>query len=242
MTDLYFLLSQYSVLESLVAALALADLFNLSKVSSSYRALLKGFPCESASLYYDRCSRVRSSLHLGEQTRRWQNLKSMSQLQCSEPKHTKGMNPRGCRMCSAPVCEACIVKSSFGKNEHTFENRRRHLCDECWFSGNPHAGRLRYGVRSPTIINWDHGDVCRCSAKDGILCSQCKIQQNTDLDTKLEHCAGQDCSSILNGETARVCLWCALALPSPRTREESRRIYESRHLFEREKRLTATAQ
>ena len=124
MAHLFDLLSAYPVAETLAQALPLASLVNLSKVNAEHRAILHGFPRPIATKDGEYESKIRPDLYICfHQTDYWRNLKIKSQLLCSEQKHTKGPNPRGCRMCSMPVCEGCIVKGSFGKHENTFQNR-----------------------------------------------------------------------------------------------------------------------
>lgn len=218
MAHLFDLLSAYPVAETLAQALPLASLVNLSKVNAEHRAILHGFPRPIATKDGEYESKIRPDLYICfHQTDYWRNLKIKSQLLCSEQKHTKGPNPRGCRMCSMPVCEGCIVKGSFGKHENTFQNRRRHLCVECWLSGNRHSER-RLDHSSADKIPYTSAvgaeDFCSCAAKDGWLCSKCKTGQKVDLHVKLNRCCGEGCDSILEVDkaTRRICLWCDLPL------------------------------
>ncbi|KZF22258.1 hypothetical protein L228DRAFT_149415 [Xylona heveae TC161] len=257
MHSLQELLQIYPVAESIAAALPLGALLNLSRVNHVYRDILHGFPfsnpsslCPSEEESYIGEDKIpetfpgNPSLHLGQhQTRHWKNLKSKAQLLCSEPQHIKGPNIRGCVMCSMPVCEACVVRASFGKNENTFSNRKRYLCQHCWASGVPHkechfnsTQKDRHGTYLPVSCSKGSdysGDICTCSAKDGWLCLACKIQQRTNLDEKLNTCCGMGCNESLgNGrERRRVCLWCDLPLPPKASLGESLNDYELRHVF-----------
>lgn len=239
------LLSQYPIVRALAQDLPFAGLLNLARLNSQYRNILHGFPPETTELDHrmDR-NGARQSLHLGEhETSHWRNLKTLSQMICSEPKHTKGSNPRGCRMCSKPVCEGCIVKASFGKPEKTFQNRRRHLCPECWTTSNP----LRENPIEPLHISKPVSytpcyegvlvfrGYCSCTARDGWLCLECKTAQRPDPEIKGRICAGQNCSNLLDEskEELRACLWCHLPLEGRPSRGESRRDYDSRHLYAR---------
>ena len=242
------LLSQYPIVRGIAQELPFAGLLNLARLNSEYRNILHGFPREAMEL--DHCmvrNGARQGLHLGEhETKHWRNLKTLSRMVCSEPKHTKGSNPRGCRMCSKPVCEGCIVKASFGKHEKTFQNRRRQLCPECWATSNP----LRESPIEPVHVSkpvsytpcypCHQGALvfrgyCSCTARDWWLCLECKTAQRPDLQAKPKICAGQSCSNLLDetGEELRACLWCHLPLEGRPSQGESRRDYDSRHLYAR---------
>lgn len=239
------LLSQYPIVRALAQELPFAGLLNLARLNTHYRNILHGFSLEYMEL--DHCkdrNGARQGLHLGEhETRHWRNLKTLSQMICSEPQHTKGSNPRGCRMCSKPVCEGCIVKASFGKHEKTFQNRRRHLCPNCWTTSNP----LRETPIEPLHLSkpvsytpcyhcaLSFRGYCSCTARDGWLCLECKTAQRPGPEVAAKVCAGQSCSNPLyeTEEELRACLWCHLPLYGRPSRGESRRTYDSRHLYAR---------
>lgn len=235
MASLLQLLCAYPVLESLVAVLPLGDLFNLSKTSSTIRITLHGFSInfvkKPSSL-----GAVRPALSIGRHdTSHWKNLKAKSPLCCSETQHTRGANIKGCLMCSMPVCEACIIKASFGKrDENTFPNRTRSLCVECFDSGTPHQAAMLNGEETVALPSYLMRGECICTAKDGHLCLKCKTKQNSELETRHNQCYGQGCSkSILEDFGGRVCIWCDVPLPRERSRAESRRDYDIRHILAR---------
>lgn len=215
MTTLLDLLAVSPIVENLALFLPLAGLLNLSRASSSYRAVLHGFPPAYNSKDESRGETVRESLRVGyHNTDHWRHLKSIVAYECSWPGHKKGDNLLGCRICSVPICEACIVKDSFKRRAcatrgSTFENRRRKLCRGCWKSGNALAESLRYG---PGLQARDYALVkpCRCTAKDGALCGNCKDEQNHDLDRKLGNCAAYGCGIPLSepASSQYVCTWC----------------------------------
>ena len=222
MPTLLDILSLYPSLAAVVCALPFADLLNLSRVNSKYRATLHDFTAVGEAEPSEIACRVRHDLLIGKhQTQLWRNLKSKSLLLCSEPQHTRGSIPAGCRVCSMPVCDGCIVKASFGKRENTFRNRLRYYCVECWHSRTLRKGQLLS---------------CECSANDGWLCLQCKNEQNSGLPTKLHQCIGAGCSTPLPSPTLdqSVCLWCDLPLASRLGRAESRRLYDERHVLARQ--------
>lgn len=235
MASLIELLRAYPILVNLVAVLPLGDLFNLSKTNSTIRVALHGFSdrfLEKPSLLVV----VRPALFIGgHNTSHWRNLKARSSLCCSEPQHTRGDKVKGCLMCSMPVCQACIIKASFGKrDENTFPNRRRSLCVECFNSGNPHQETSLNDEEDFFQISYFMRTECICTAKDGHLCLRCKTKQNSKLDSGNKQCYGIGCSrSEQDGFGGRVCLWCDLPLPRERSRAESRRDYDSRHLLAR---------
>ena len=235
MTSILELLCAYPILENLVAVLPLGDLFNLSKTNSTTRAALHGFPIRS-SKKPSSLKDVRPVLSIGKHnTSHWKNLKAKSPLCCSEPQHTRGAKIRGCLMCSMPICEACIIKASFEKREeNTFPNRTRSLCVECFNSGNPHQETSLNGEENIALTSYFMRTECTCTARDGHLCLRCKTKQNSNLDIKKNQCYGIGCSkSKPDGFGGRVCLWCDLPLPRERSKAESRRDYDTRHLLAR---------
>lgn len=216
MTTLLHLLSANPILEHIASFLPFADLLRLSRVGSSYRAVLHGFPPVYDLEDGSKNHRVRKSLRVGyHNTGLWRQLKSVVAYECSWPGHKKGDNVLGCRMCSTPICEACIVKDSFKRSAcatkgSAFDNRRRKMCRTCWKSGNPLTESLRYGP-GLQVVNYALLAPCRCTAKDGVLCGSCKEEQNCDLKWKLDQCAGYGCGVPL-GEAASfpyACIWCS---------------------------------
>lgn len=166
----------------------------------------------------------------------WLNPKPTSQLLCSEPQHTKGSNARGCRMCSKPVCEGCIVKASFGKQDNIFQTRRRRFCGECWLSGNRHAGARMddpCAKRIPYSAFAQAGNFCCCTADDGWLCLRCKTTQQDDSTVRINKCCGQGCGNSLEDDegSRRICLWCDSPLDGRLPKNEARRAHNSRHLY-----------
>ena len=231
MASLLELLCAYPILENLVAVLPLGDLFNLSKTNSTIRASLHGFSDLSLTKPSS-LNTMRPALFIGRHnTSYWKNLKAKSPLCCSERQHTRGDNVKGCLMCSMPVCEACIIKASFGKrDENTFPNRTRSLCIECLNSRNSRRESLLKGQERNTRTPYVLCTECICTAKDGHLCLACKTKQNSDFRSSNNQC--YICTeSKSDGFGGRVCLWCNLPLPRERSRAESRRDYDARHLL-----------
>ena len=235
MASLLELLYAYPILENLAAVLPLGDLFNLSKTNSTIRAALHGFSDKPHKIPSS-LRAVRPTLFIGRHnTSHWKNLKARCPLCCSEPQHTRGSKVKGCLLCSMPVCEACIIKASFGKrDENTFPNRTRSLCVECFNSGNPHRDTLWDGEDAIIEASYSMRTECVCTAKDGHLCLRCKTKQNSNRNSEMNQCHGIGCSgSKSEGFGGRVCLWCDLPLPRERSRAESRRDYDARHLLAR---------
>ncbi len=157
---------------------------------------------------------------------------------CSELNHTRGDNIRGCLMCSMPVCEACIIKESFGKrDEKTFQHRTRTLCSDCYDCETPHVEQtLNPRMKGKDAIHSlsETESTCICTPRDGHLCLRCKIEQRSKLAVKLARCYGQGCTRTQpGGFPGRICLWCDLRLPGERSRAEARRDYDARHLLAR---------
>ena len=131
-----------------------------------------------------------------------------------------------------PVCEACIIKESFGKrDEKTFQHRTRTLCSDCYDSETPHIEQtLKPGMKGKDAIL----STCICTPKEGHLCLRCKIEQRSKLEAKLATCYGQGCRRTQpGGFPGRVCLWCNLRLLGNRSRAEARRDYDARHILAR---------
>lgn len=197
--------------ECLLSSLPLGDLFNLSKTSSAFRAAFHGFQFEQRNQELLSSTQLRPPLLIGQHnTWHWKSCKSRSLLLCSEPHHVRGDKVRGCRMCSMPVCEACIIRSSFGKrDERKYSNRTRSLCPDCYALGNVHRERLSKGTgleSGPPYLNPGE-PVCTCTANDGHLCIRCKAGQKSDMEKNLDRCHGKGCSRAKEGGFAgRVCL------------------------------------
>ena len=141
-------------------------------------------------------------------------------------------------MCSMPVCEACIIKESFGKrDEKTFQHRTRTLCPECYDAGTPHIGQtLNPGMKGKDAIHSlsERGSTCICTPKDGHLCLRCKIEQRSNLEFELARCYGQGCTwTRPEGFAGRICLWCDLRLPGERSRADAKRDYDARCILAR---------
>ena len=131
-----------------------------------------------------------------------------------------------------PVCEACIIKESFGKrDEKTFQHRTRTLCSDCYDSETPHIEQtFKPGMKGKDAVL----STCICTPKEGHLCLRCKIEQRSKLAVKLARCYGQGCTRTQpGGFPGRVCLWCNLRLRGNRSKAEARRDYDARHLLAR---------
>ena len=232
MPELIHLLAQYPILEALSHVLPLGGLLALSRTDSVYRAVLRGLPVVEPDARRIDSSDVREDVEVGyANTRLWVLLKQHAPKVCAEQNHTKGDDPRPCQICSMPVCAACVVKSSFKKNEYTFITRRRGLCGQCWTQNKPHRERLRYLGDRPVQLLYAKMEMCRCTAKDGVLCTPCRDRLQSHRE---DLCAGIGCSQRLNGYhdpddiAGRVCVWCDRALPGSRSKERSWSDYESR--------------
>jgi hypothetical protein len=237
---------QWPVASNVAQHLPAGSLINLARSSTSLRGILHGFETSSTSESYiskdprsctpseDASKDVRPSkrkLYIGaHRTPYWEGLKRLAPFTCSSKSHTKGDKTKPCRYCSMPICESCVVKHSFGKNENTFKNRCRFMCQRCWDTGNVQKKR-RY---SGTLVAADEScyksaaaarEFCSCMTKDGWVCNDCKEKQNTDArvdGTKI--CMGQNCGLILGEDKDRrkICLWCDRPVPRGRASMESR--------------------
>lgn len=223
MSSLIILLEQYPILESFSFQCGLGNLIALSRTSTAFRALLHGFESTISDQEFIKDTKVRQGIRLGcHETQLWKNLKHNSRKLCSDPSHTRGGEPRGCRICSAPICGACVVKKSFSllRNDQTFPSRRRNFCAICWTNNRPHRERLRFIDSYPIRLLYAKVDMCRCTAKDGILCTPCRAEQQVYNELR---CAGDGCFRFLGPDhiAGRLCTWCNLALPASPTWERS---------------------
>ncbi len=152
----------------------------------------------------------------------------MASESCSEPYHTRGPSPKPCRICSLPVCEGCIVKTSFVKEDVTLHMCRAHFCAGCWISGKPNRE-----CRPPESLDVRNESFCECSTQDKWLCHRCKHARKPFSGSPVIHCEGPDCSTIMEPGCCGgiTCLLCGRE--SQPGRELSQREYDSTHLFAR---------
>ncbi|EXJ86013.1 hypothetical protein A1O1_06382 [Capronia coronata CBS 617.96] len=225
--NLETLVSLWPVAISLSQHLPAGDLITLSRSSASLRALLHGFGKPQHWNLPADPTVVRGELNIGRHgTLYWQQLKNQAPFECSSRTHTKGPTPKPCRYCSKPICDACIVRSSFARgHENTFQNRTRSLCEKCWEGGNPSQSErflLNPPHDAPSKRKWydpdgSTKDYCTCTLKDdGWLCLECKDLQNWEaMSSAVTVCHGKDCREPLDDEKERrrICLWCNKALP-----------------------------
>lgn len=151
----------------------------------------------------------------------------VSSVSCSEPLHTKGSSTKPCRICSAPVCDGCIVKS-FLKEEVTLHMCRAYSCIECWISRKPLRDRHPAGS-----FDEDNDNFCICSTQDKWLCLECKHIRRRFSESHTIQCEGRECSTIMESACygGIICLLCGLETRPGR--EISRREYDSIHLSAR---------
>ena len=226
------LVSTYPIIDCLVRYLSLGELLSLARVNTVCRARLHGF--STRGLQENKNRPIRPELRLGKhQTALWQALKAKCRLICSDNSHTMGSRPRGCRMCSMPVCEACIIRSSLATYGNIHSKRQRYLCQYCWFSGKPLRTQLVTKPQPDRYVGAaeDFPGFCACSVSDGWLCQACKQEQYQEAETNLDKCAGWGCSKQLSTEeiAGRVCLWCSLSIPGRISAGERRREYSLRY-------------
>ena len=164
---------------------------------------------------------VRPGLKIGwHQTELWKKLKSTSMMECSETFHKRGKVCKTCRICSMPVCEACIMKLSFSRMGSAYNTRERHLCDGCFESGNPHGDKLRYGP-DHGLIDYKSLRRCICTARDGFICAECRDLHFRRHYDRVWLCAGYKCQKTIERVWGvRVCSWCNGSIPGHRNRED----------------------
>lgn len=152
----------------------------------------------------------------------------VSSASCSEPYHTKGSSTKPCRICSAPVCDGCIVKASFAKEEVTLHMCRAYSCIECWISRKPLQDRRPAGS-----VDEDNDNFCICSTQDKWLCLQCKHIRRRFSASQMIQCEGRECLTIMESACygGITCLLCGLETRPGR--EISQREYDSIHLSAR---------
>ncbi|QKX55895.1 uncharacterized protein TRUGW13939_02994 [Talaromyces rugulosus] len=214
MPELLDIIYPWPVVSTLALYLGVGDLIQLSRVSTGCRAALHGFPRPRPDDGAGDWIRVRAEIFIGmHQSSYWRNLKSIAQMSCAEANHRRGYRAELCRYCSIPVCDACVVRESFGQGTSAWRTRTRHLCVDCWASGTPHKNRNFSKPPSATVkysFAPGDGDFCRCTATDGWLCAGCRKKQCTDVAAQRERCFGEGCSRLagLEKERRSVCLWC----------------------------------
>ena len=239
--SLLSILEPWPIAASFAAQSNAADLIHLSRVDSRIRAALHSFapPADVSG------QRVRQSLNIGShQTSYWQQLKLKAPFTCSSPTHTRGSRPHPCRICSMPICEACVIRDSFARrSENTFKNRQRFLCKTCWTTGKPHRRHKFIGQRKLEGQEQEErhsgcppgqNEFCSCTnQKDGWLCISCKDAQNSEVSTsKFTTCFGEDCEQLLHDarERRRICLWCDKPTSRSRAGLVSRLVFDQKGL------------
>ncbi|OAP60790.1 hypothetical protein AYL99_05792 [Fonsecaea erecta] len=256
------LLSIWPIANTFSQYLPVGDLITLARLNVTLRSVLHGFEIPEDPSVPEDSRIVRTELNIGHHaTPYWQRLKDQSPFECSSDIHTKGPRPRPCRYCSRPICDACIVRSSFARgHEHTFQNRVRHLCKKCWSSGNS-SRTQRFPLAAPSETTTTSSsssskrkwydpedstrDYCVCTLKEhGLLCIECKDAQNWEAISSADtQCHGQDCTETLDEDDKdrrRICLWCDKALP--RQIGGTTRYYWNQKLIEARARNAASRQ
>jgi len=184
---LALLFSHYTVVTELAKMITTGDLIQLSRTSSTIRETL-----------------LQSRAH-------WERLVSLTSLDCSERDHIKGEKIKGCRICSMPVCETCIVRADFFGQNGTYSNRIRTFCDTCWSATDFSDTDLT----PQDLVNYAAPVLCECVAKDGWLCSSCRAIERSELVYNKRVCATDGCDNPHNSsEKHRVCTWCQHPLPA----------------------------
>ena len=244
------ILEPWPIAASFAAQSNAADLIHLSRVDSRIRAALHSFgqPADVPR------GHVRQSLNIGShQTSYWQQLKLKAPFTCSSPTHVRDSNPHPCRICSMPICEACVIRDSFAKrSENTFKNRQRFLCKTCWTTSRPHKRHKFIDKRKIECQDEDGhhsgcppgtSEFCSCTnQKDGWLCIPCKDTQNSEVTTDgLTTCFGENCEQPLGNakELWRICLWCDKSISRSRAGVVSRLMFDE-HGFESQARHKST--
>ena len=154
--------------ENTVYGMPIGDLINLARSNSTIRVALHQFPLQQEEQEKSPAiSEDQSNTSANHDTQYWRKLKAGSALVCAEPCHTRGDHIRGCRTCSMPVCEACIIRDSFNeRNGGIFSNRTRSLCPECYNEGNIRTeglGTTRNRARICPTIRESLRAVCVCT-------------------------------------------------------------------------------
>lgn len=226
----------YPIKDNLEQSLAFDDLHNLSVTNTQVRTARRGSEQEkhdSSPTPSMKLQRPATMDNKRDEIYR-KSCRSDSLLLCSEPHHVKGEKVRGCIMCGMPVCEACIIKLSFGRRQkNTFSNRVRPLCPECYDIGNVSRANLSKGTDTEDVPpDPKHQALeCRCTAKEGHLCIRCKTEQESEAEQYRNNCYGEKCSGVKDGGFRRkVCLWCNLPLGREQSRARARREYDKMHL------------
>ena len=225
-------LAPWPIAVSISQYLPVGDRISLARTNIALRASLHGFggfqpspdlqSVDTASGLNPKS--VREFVNVGfHDTLYWARLKDAAPFECASKTHTRGNNPRPCRYCSRPICEACIVRDSFlHPKENTFNNRCRSMCPTCWDNGNVSKSRRFPLTSSRQHQAWYRHDeatneACICTLKNnGFLCIPCKNNQNTEaIGQSAKQCHGQGCRNPAGEDPRkrRVCTWCHKPLP-----------------------------
>jgi hypothetical protein len=244
-------LRQWPIASNVAEHLPAGSLIHLARSSISLRAILHGFDMTNAlegpftsglgasarSEDAEQDIWPRKMLHIGaHRTQYWEGLKRATPFICSSKTHTKGDKTRSCLYCSMPICESCVVKHSFGKNENTFKNRCRFMCQLCWDTGNiqreqRYSGRLGVAEDCSHKSASEAREFCTCTSKNGWVCNDCKETQNASAKViGAKVCFGLNCNRILEEDKDRrkFCLWCDKPVPRSRASMESRIAFDQR--------------
>ena len=145
---------------------------------------------------------------------------------CVEAGHRSNQTQlRACRLCSAFVCEACMVRDSYRKwNQPTFESRIRTLCTKCYA-----RTRLSQWIDIPSSSDSDRiAASCHCTPNEAFLCHKCKNSQSATCKTMLK-CFGEGCDEDLaNNYGGRICTWCQKTIC--KSLADTRREYDVKHM------------
>lgn len=228
----------HPVKDSLVNSLPADDLQNLSVTNSQVRTALHGSEHGKHGTRSPPSMALHPLFDNGQKDAIYRkSCRPDSLMLCSEPHHVKGEKVRGCLMCGMPVCEACIIKSSFRRRHgNTFSNRARPLCPDCCDTDNVRRVNSSKGTDTEDVPPDPRHQAleCSCTAKDGHLCIRCKTRQGSEAEQYRNHCHGEKCSKVRSdGFRGKICLWCNLPLGREHGRATARREYDSLHLAAR---------
>ena len=226
-------LTPWLVAATVAEYLSVGDLIQLARSCTALRATFHGFFSPDSPIP----GRVRSSLQIGNhQTSGWRTLKSRATLGCVSVGHRSRQQheTRPCRLCSIPVCQACIVRVSFSKPlRRTYPDRVRYMCTDCWELGNPQRKRKFTTPQERQMTAYVDEGVCECTPREIWVCSTCQDEQEQGARKDVSTCFGDGCLEKLDVVKYKtsICIWCdkPVKLAQPRSaveaikrREESR--------------------
>ena len=134
MADIAAVLLVDPIRKCIVHSMPRRDLSSLSKTTATFRHVLLPFLSQQKDQQSPPITiKIQPVAPREHDLLYMKNTGVHGSLLCAESQHTRGDGVRDCRICSKPICEACIIKTSFSEHDKgMFSNRIRSLCPNCY--------------------------------------------------------------------------------------------------------------